>query len=284
MTARNVFEGTIVLILLVLLGAIGWQTALNKSDIGQVAESVHKLLDEGGKGWATKKDVDDLRTKITSVENALDKNMDATYGQSVITGQLAKKVNQEIPEQLAKLNATLAATNERLAKAETSAALAANFGTRLDKVEADLKANSADLLANVEATREHSTMLMELAMKDNVGRWIPALGKARKSDEFRDEFRKAVIEATPPQIPSPQPWGTIRIENRMANWQYLEVNGDGRWVGPLSYLDVIVPAGWATTRLPAYESAKPWWLGAPSYFQTVIIDRQPAYSPVASNP
>ena len=117
-------------------------------------------------------------------------------------------------------------------------------------------------------------------------RTVPAVGFRRvldlltkQSAEFKEQFGKAVSEVAPPPTPQPaQPtWGTVRIDNRMLSSQYIEINGFGRWVSPLSYIDVTVPAGWATVRLVEYEVAKNWWVGAPSYFQTVIIDRQPSY-------
>ena len=61
-------------------------------------------------------------------------------------GQVAKKVNEDISSQLAKLNADLGTTNERLARAESSAALAAGFGKRLDKVKETLVPTQAPRL------------------------------------------------------------------------------------------------------------------------------------------
>jgi uncharacterized coiled-coil protein SlyX len=279
------------LTLLLLPALVGCQPANNSAAIDDVNKNLNKVLgkiqdlEEAAKGWpVVKKDVDDLGRKVAAVEKGLQANVEATYNQSVVGGQLAKKVEQEIPEQLAQLKATLAATNERLAKAETSAALAANFDKRIDKLERDVKANEAGLLANVEATYNQGVTLGQIAAKDSTGRWIPARLDllTKQSAEFKEQFGKAVSEVTPPAAPQPvQPtWGTVRIDNRMLTSQYIEINGFGRWVSPLSYVDVTVPAGWATVRLVEYEVAKNWWVGAPSYFQTVIIDRQPSYATV----
>ena len=96
--------------------------------------------------------------------------------------------------------------------------------------------------------------------------------------EFKAEFRDAVNEVVQPRFPPP---GTMRIVNHMGTSQYLEVNGIGRWIAPLSALDVLVPAGVATTRLPGYEPTKTWRLDAgDNYMQSVIIDPQPIYPPV----
>ena len=125
--------------------------------------------------------------------------------------------------------------------------------TRLAKLEGDLE-------KNVAATYEHGVMLKEIATQDSKGRWIPGNFEklTKENPEFKEQFGKAVHEV----IPSPiSPWGTLRISNQMLTWQYLDVNGIGHWVGPQSYLDVIVPAGWTTTQLAGYEPAKNWWLG-----------------------
>jgi len=304
MYVRNLIGCALTLALL-LPGFVGCQPPANNSAIEDLTKSVKKLsdemvtrhdLDEAAKGWATKKDVIDFGARVAAVENGLRDNVAATYEHGVFAGQLAKKVNEEIPQQLAKLNDNLEKANVRLAKAESSAALAANLEKRLDKVEQDLQVNVAtthehgtrlhkiegDVEENVNATQQQRAELGRIVKKDGLGNSIIAIGELTKqSSEFKEDLRKAVREVTQPP---PPPWGTVRIDNRMLSWQYLDVNGIGHWVGPLSYLDVNVPAGWATIRLVQYEPAKNWWVGAPNYFQTVIIDRQPIYNPVVSYP
>ena len=187
--------------------------------------------------------------------------MDATYGQSVIQGQLAKKFDQE-SLQLAQLKGNLQAANVRLAKVESSAALAANYDKRLTKVEDDLE-------KNVASTGQTRTELGRIAKKDSAGNSIVSIWEQTKqSSEFKEDLRKAVSEVTPSE--PPKLWGTFRIENLMPSRQYLEVNGIGYWVEPRNSIDVIVPTGSVTTRLVEYEAAKTWL----PEIRTVIIDRQ----------
>ena len=46
MTVRNVIEGTLVLVLLVLLGVIGWQTVVNRKAVDEVTAKLGPLPDE----------------------------------------------------------------------------------------------------------------------------------------------------------------------------------------------------------------------------------------------
>jgi len=58
MSVRDVIGGTLVVAVLVLLSVVGWQTAVNRNEIGKLTEIVKSIADEGAKGWATKKDVE----------------------------------------------------------------------------------------------------------------------------------------------------------------------------------------------------------------------------------
>jgi hypothetical protein len=58
MTVRDVIGGTLFVAILVLLGAVGWQTAANKTEIGGVAKNITQLsdkIDEAAKDWAAAK-------------------------------------------------------------------------------------------------------------------------------------------------------------------------------------------------------------------------------------
>jgi hypothetical protein len=172
-------------------------------------------------------------------------------------------------EQLAKLKADLAAANERLANVGASTAQIDGLKERLAKVESDLQ-------ANLEVANDQRNAFGHIVKNDVAGNAILCIEEQiEQSPQFRDEFRKAVIEVTTPAVPPAQS-GKLRIDNRMPIRQQLEVNGVAYWVGPMSYLDVTVPVGPATTRLVGYEAAKIWPIAAPDYFQrVVIVDRHP---------
>ena len=107
MCVRNLIGCMLVLTLLLLPALVGCQPANNSAAIDDVNKNLNKVLgkiqdlEEAAKGWpVVKKDVDDLGVKVVAVEKRLQANVDAAYNQSVVGGQLAKKVEQEIPEQL----------------------------------------------------------------------------------------------------------------------------------------------------------------------------------------
>jgi hypothetical protein len=253
MCARKSIGCWLVLTLLALPGFVGCQPPADysamKDKIDELSKNVKALSDEtreAAKGWATQKDLDAVRDRVVANERA-------SF------------------EQAEKLRVALEAANERLARAGASTAQIASLKERLDKAESDLK-------FNLEAVNEQRSILGEIATQDHEGRWIPAIGNAADNGQFREEFRDAVRDALPSVLPQ---LGRVRIENRMPNLQHIEVNGMDHWVGPGSTLDVIVPAGSATTRLVDYEGQKKWRLDAGNnYSQTVIIDRQPSYNAV----
>jgi hypothetical protein len=227
MFARNLIEAILVLVLLVILGLVGWQTAANMNSTVKLTDSVKEIAGQVG------------------------------------TLQQASKDGAAREDQLKK---DLGEMQAQVAKVQSAAALAVSHDKRLDKVERDLQ-------ANLEAVDDQRKAIGQIAKRDNAGQSIVSIGEmARQSPQFKEEFRQAVRDAMPTS--SPQPLGTVRIDNRMSSSQYIEVNGVGRWVAPRGVLEVAAPAGWATTRLPGYEGIKYWSLAAPDYFRQVIIDYQ----------
>ncbi len=246
MCGRNLVGCILVLVLLLLPGFVGCQTAADfstmREKIDELSKNVKKLsdeMDDAAKRSVAQKDLDPIRERVVAHER-----------------------------DLVQLKADLAAANDRQGKEGASAAELAGLKERLAKVEKDVQ-------FNLEVVSEQRTVLGQIATQDNSGRWIPAIGKAKDNSQFKDDFRDAVRDAIPSVVPQ---LGKVRIENRMPNLQHIRVNGADHWVGPGNSLDVIVPAGSATTQLVDYEGTKNWRLDATNnYFQTVIIDRQPSY-------
>jgi hypothetical protein len=263
MIARNWIGSALVLALLLLPGLFGCRSEVSNSAIedkklDDLTKSVNKLsdemvtrhdLDEASKGWAKKNDVD--------------RALAAFYGQSVSFGELAQKVDQQ-NEQLAKLKTELGAANARLAKAASSAALAASFEARLRKAEDKLE-------ANVQVTAGQQKDIGAIVERDGAGNAIVSIGQVRKNPQFTAAVDEEVTKALSKQ----PPFGMVRIDNRNTEGRYIEVNGGSYWVPPGRYIDVDVRVGWVTTRLTGYERAKTWRLGKPDYFETLIINPQP---------
>lgn len=261
MTVRNVIEGTLALVVLLVLALIGWQTTVLTGDITNVKAAMltrHDLV-EASKGWSASKEGDAGRAAITLANNVMpatsDPGKEPAVAPQSTTGLAARSAEPEVPTQVKMLSEDLQKTKKQLADVQ------------------------AKLDANIEATNIARVDLGHIVKKDSAGTPIVAIRELTQNAEFKDDFRKAVNEVV--ERPVPPPLGTIRIDNRMATSQYLEVNGVGRWIGPLNSLDVVVPAGVATTRLPGYEPAKSWRLDAGNgYLQSVIIEPQPIYTPI----
>ncbi len=85
MTVRNVLEGTIILILLVLLGAIGWQTVMNKKEVEGAAKvtAVAPLADN----------IRDLENKISELEKFRKEQTEIANNHSFILRQIAKNLS-----------------------------------------------------------------------------------------------------------------------------------------------------------------------------------------------
>jgi hypothetical protein len=162
-------------------------------------------------------------------------------------GQLTTKVDQDIPGRLDKIESGLKDTNKRLADAENSTVIRNSF--------VDWR------LGNLEERDHQSTYKVGYSPTE-----APSL----------------------PSPPQPQPaspsWGVVKIENNMATWQYMEVNGVKTGIEPGTNQSIRVPSGWVTTRLVGYEGPKTWWVGGPDYFQRVLITPKPAFDSVVRYP
>ena len=276
MTVRNVTEGTLALVVLLVLALIGWQTTVLTGDITNVKAAMvtqHDLA-ETAKAWAANKDADVGRGAITLANNVTPATSDPGKEPPVApqgpAGSAARSGEPDGTGPLKILSDDLWKMKQELAGVQASA----------DYYKKQLADVQAKLDANIEATRIARVDLGHIIKNDSSGTPIVAIREMTQNPEFKDEFRRAVNEVVEPRL-VPAPLGTIRIVNRMGTSQYLEVNGVGRWIGPLGALDVVVPAGVATTRLSGYEPAKSWRLDAGNgYLQSVIIEPQPIYTPI----
>jgi hypothetical protein len=269
MTVRNVVECTLAIVALLVLALIGWQTyAVN----GDVANLKHDMLTqqdmaEAVKAVAASKELGGNRPLVSLASNVIPAPPEAS--EKPAAGPAVKGVDADVPAQLKTLGDDLQKTKKELAEAK---AAAGSYITELAEVKAKLE-------ANIEATQIARLDLGRIVKKDTAGNPIVAIREMTQNAEFKDEFRKAVNEALERPAPSS---GKIRLDNRMPDWEFLEVDGIGHWVGPSSYLDVVVSTGAATTRLPGYEPAKSWTLDSQNnYFQSVVIQPLPA---VIANP
>jgi hypothetical protein len=234
MNVRNVIGGTLVVAVLVLLGVVGWQTAVNNSRINTLDTSIGRLsdgmprrhdVDEAAKGWVTQKDFDELRKRFEAAD--------------------------------------MRAANDRLKIADCSASQAAN--------SSKLATLAGDLAANIAATDELRVIIRQIVTKGSAGNSIVYLG----DPQVKDQIRQLARETTPPPMPQPQspdPWGTLQIDNRTPNPQRVQVNGIDFLVDPLSRHDVNVPAGPVTTRLVEFEGAQSWVV-APNHVKILKIER-----------
>lgn len=258
MTVRNVVEGTLALVMLLVLGLIGVQTYVLNSELTNVkgAMLTRHDLTEASKDWAAGKEADAGRGAITLAKNVMLANSDAAKEPS-----LAPQSSSASP-----IKSNEPGGNESLKM----------LSDELQKVKHELADVQAKLDANIESTNIARVDLGHIVEKDGTGAPIVSIRDLMQSSQFKTEFRNAVDQVLPRLPPS----GTVRIVNRMGSSQYLEVDGVGHWIGPLSTLDVVVPAGEATTRLTGYEPTKYWRLDAgDNYFQSVIIDPQTVYTP-----
>jgi polyhydroxyalkanoate synthesis regulator phasin len=182
-------------------------------------------------------------------------------------------------------------TKQDLAAAESANAaahqqLAARVDPLTTKVERDIPAQLGRLTADLNDQRQRSTRI-ETALVDDHGSRLRALEEGGRRPIYETTLR----QVTPPSPPAPPPsqpdaksWGIVRIENNMTTWQQLEVNGFPYGVAPLRTVDVVVPAGKATTRLIGFEGTKTWWVGAPDYVQRVVIVPTPVLDSVVRYP
>lgn len=264
MTVRNVVECTLVIVVLLVLALIGWQTCVVTGDITNLKHDMLTRQDmaEAVRAVAASKEFGGNRPLISLASNVIPAPPDGSEKTGVLpqssAGTAARGVDADVLAQLKALGDDLLKTKQELA---------------------DVRAK---LDANVEATNIAHVDLGRIIEKDATGPPIVAIRELEANPEFKADFRKAVDDALAPPV---VPLGTIRVENRMPVGEYLEVNGIGRWVAPLSNMDVVVPAGVATTRLTGYEPAKTWPLDARNkFFQSVLIEPQPGYTPIIAYP
>ncbi len=96
-------------------------------------------------------------------------------------------------------------------------------------------------------------------------RFVPNVQAIRDDRDSRRELVDTVVQGITRST------GELRIRNDMSAGQSLVINGvDTYYVAPHSSRTVTVPSGTATTEL-AGEGTKSWMIGAPNYFQDIII-------------
>jgi hypothetical protein len=284
MTVRHAIEGTLAMVVLVVLILIGWQTTILTTDITNVKAAMltrHDLV-EASKEWNASKEGDAGRATIrlandvtpVALESAKEPPLapQITTGTASTAGPAARGGELGGSGSLKGLSDDLERVKQDLADVRASA----------DSYKRQLAEVQSRLEANIESTNIARLDLGHIVKKDSAGAPIVSISDLMQSAQFRAEFRSAVDDVVQPRLPSPtgtvlpQPMGTIRIVNRMGTSQFLEVNGVGRWISPLSSQDVVVPPGVATTRLTGYEAMKSWPLNpGNSFFQSVLIEPQP---------
>ncbi|MGO9110536.1 MAG: hypothetical protein ACLP9L_15040 [Thermoguttaceae bacterium] len=136
----------------------------------------------------------------------------------------------------------------------------------LEKQVAELK-QSRDELLNIVAN--HSTMLHDVvADRQTPGGskyFVPNVHAIRDDREARRELVDTVVQGMTRST------GELRIRNDMGTGQSLVINGvDSVYLPAHSERTVTVASGTATTEL-AGEGTKSWMIGAPNYFQDIVI-------------
>ncbi len=264
MTVRNVVECTLAIVVLLVLVLIGWQIYVVTGDITNLKAGVLTRQDmaEAMKAVAASKESGGDRPLISLASNVIPAPPDAS--EKAVAASQTRGMEPDVSAQLKSFGDDLRKTKQELADAKAATS----------SCNAELAEVKAKLEANIEATQIARLDLGRIVKKDTAGNPIVAIREMTQNAEFKDDFRRAVNEVV--DRPAPPPQGKIRLDNRMPVSEYLEVNGLGFWVGPSSYLDVVVPAGVAMTRLPGYEAAKSWAVDARNnYFQSVVIQPQP---------
>jgi polyhydroxyalkanoate synthesis regulator phasin len=146
----------------------------------------------------------------------------------------------------------------------------------LEKQVADLQQFRKE---QINITNNHSTMLRDIATgrstPDGGQRFVPNVQAIRDDNDSRRELVDTVVQGITRNT------GELRIRNDMNTGQSLVINGvDTIYVQPHATRTVTVPSGTATTEL-AGEGMKSWMLGAPNYFQDIVI--APAVQTNAAN-
>jgi len=136
----------------------------------------------------------------------------------------------------------------------------------LERQIADLKESRKELINIVS---NHSTMLRDVVSNresPNGGKYyVPNVQAIRADTDSRRELVDTVVHDMTRNS------GELRIHNEMGTGQSLLINGvDTYYVSPHSSRTVAVASGTATTEL-AGEGIKSWMIGAPNYFQDIVI-------------
>ena len=207
----------------------------------------------------------------------------------VIIGCQTPMNNSAALDEVASCLKKMATKQELAAAIDAHAAAHRQLTERVDllttKVERDIPAQLTRLGADQNDQRERSTRI-EAALVDNIASHVRVLEEGGRHSSYEETSLKQVNPPSPPSLPQPDSasWGIVKIVNNMATWQQMEVNGFPYGVAPLRTMNVIVPAGRATTRLVGFEETKSWRIGAPDYVQWVFITPKPALDSVARQP
>jgi hypothetical protein len=167
----------------------------------------------------------------------------------------------------------------------------ADLEQQVDQLTA-LANNQSKMLRDAEAFQKeqaivntnHSKMLRDIATarpsSGSEQRWVPNVQAIRDDRASRQALVDTVAEGIT------RATGELRIRNDMGVGQSLVINGlDVVYVAPHATRMVTVPSGTATTQLRGSgEGTMSWAVGAPNYFQEVIIAPAVQNTVVAANP
>ena len=109
-------------------------------------------------------------------------------------------------------------------------------------------------------------ILNEISRPDSQNRPILNIASAMESQDFRQDFSKALDAG----LPQTRRDGILTVTNNMGFPQYLRINGQYRRFEPYTTVDVPVETGTVTTEL-AGEDPKNWVIAPPTYRQGIII-------------
>ena len=136
----------------------------------------------------------------------------------------------------------------------------------LEKHVAELTQSRKEL---IDIVNNHSTMLHDVVADRQTPSgskyFVPNVQAIRDDRDSRRELIDTVVKGISRST------GELRIRNEMSTGQSLLINGiDSYFVAAHSERTVSVPSGTATTEL-AGEGTKSWMIGAPNYFQEIVI-------------
>ena len=185
--------------------------------------------------------------------------------------ELAKEV-ESLQTQLKTANETLTrlavqvAENTRAStkNAEGITGLAGQMNQELTKQQAILEQIDELAQQQQEQLARQQEILDAIAQKDSNGNDMLRLSaNMEKSDEFRQDVRKAVHESLDTQ-------GEVTIHNRMASVQRISVNQKEHVIGAGEVLTLKVPVGTVTCQLPG-QSLTNWTVACAEYAQKIDI-------------